>query len=96
VQKKKPGPKQRWSRNARFALVTEVERKLQKLPGSKKTIELPDVMEELRGDPRWPSGLTCKALERVYEDAKPDWERLEALAQAQGHSLLDDGWSLSG
>jgi hypothetical protein len=96
VLKKKRGPKQRWSRNARFALVTEVEKKLRKLPGSKKSLELPGIMEELRGDPRWPSDLTWKALERVYEDAKPDWERLEALAQAQGHSLLGDGWLLSG
>jgi hypothetical protein len=40
------------------------------------------------------SGLTAKALERVYEDTKPEWDRLEKLAQARGESLLNDGSAL--
>jgi hypothetical protein len=95
VRRKKPGPKERWSKTARLELVTAIERKLRARPGAKKSVELTNITEELRGDPRWPSGLTAKALERVYEDTKPEWDRLEAAAQRQGRSLLDDGWSLS-
>jgi hypothetical protein len=100
VRRKKPGPKERWSKTARLELVTAIERKLRERSGKKKSVELPDITKALRGDPRWPkdrsgSDLTAKALERVYEDTKPEWDRLEAAAQGQGRSLLDDGWLLS-
>jgi hypothetical protein len=65
VRRKKPGPKERWSKTTRLELVTAIERKLRARPGAKKSVELTNITEELRGDPRWPSGLTAKALERV-------------------------------
>lgn len=93
-RRKKPGPKERWSKTARLELVKAIERKLRARPGAKKSVEPTNITEELRGDPRWPSGLTAKALERVHENTKPEWDRLEAATQGQGRSLLDDGCSL--
>ena len=65
VRRKKPGPKERWSKTTRLELVTAIERQLRQPSGAKKSVELTDITEELRSDPRWPSGLTAKALERV-------------------------------
>jgi hypothetical protein len=93
-----------------FVTTIKRELRRRQSPRFKKTIELREVLKEMQSDPRWPrrdSGkkdaegnpisepLTVDTMRGVYYRAKPKWDRFEALAQAQGGSLLDDGWSLS-